>query len=78
MSKNLNEKIFDHFPQILTYGVILAPKMYEFWTFSPKMTYFEKIDPINDIFAQNYVHKPDWNNFYKLLVKKLFTTFHKF
>ena len=27
------------------------------------MTYFEKIDPINDIFDQIYVHKPDWNNF---------------
>ena len=35
------------------------------------MTYFDQIDPINDIFDQNYVHKPDRNNFYKLLVKKI-------
>ena len=49
------KKLFDHFPQILTYGVILAPKMSEFWTFSPKMTYFDQIDPINDIFDQIYV-----------------------
>ena len=39
------------------------------------MTYFYKIGPINDIFDQIYVHKPDWNNFYKLLEKKLFHHF---
>ena len=39
------------------------------------MTYFDQIDPINDIFDQIYVHKPDWNNFYKIL-KKIF--FHHF
>ena len=62
-SKLLVKKLFDHFPQILTHGVILAPKMSEFWSFSPKMTYFDQIDPINVIFGKNYVHKPDWNNF---------------
>ena len=51
------KKLFAHFPQILTYGFILAPKMSEFWTVSQKMTYFDKIDPINDIFDQIYVHK---------------------
>ena len=39
------------------------------------MTYFDQIDPINDIFDQNYVYKPDWNNFSKLLGKKLFDHF---
>ena len=24
-----------------------------------KMTYFDQIDPINDIFDKNYVHKPN-------------------
>ena len=57
------KKLFDKFPQILTYGVILAPKMSEFWTFLQKMTYIDQIDHIDDIFDQNYVHKPDWNNF---------------
>ena len=53
------KKIVDQFTQILTYGAILAPKMSEFWTFSPKMTLFDQIDTINEIFDQNYVHKPD-------------------
>ena len=35
----------------------------------------DQIDPINDYFEQIYVHKPDWNNCYKLLVKKLFDPF---
>ena len=51
------------------------PKMTRFWPFSPKMTYFHNTYAINDIFDQIYVHKPDWNNFYKLLVKKLFYNF---
>ena len=34
-----------------------------FWPFSPKMTYFDQIDTINDTFYQIYNHKPDWNNF---------------
>ena len=29
----------------------------------PKMTYFDKIDTINEIFDQNYIHKPDLNTF---------------
>ena len=37
----------------------LPPKMRPFGTFSPKMTYFDQIDPINDTFDQIYVHKPD-------------------
>ena len=39
----------------------------DFGPFSPKMTYFDQMDPINDTFDQIYVHKPDWNNFQKLL-----------
>ena len=35
----------------------------DFGPFSPKMTYFDQIAPINDTFDQIYVHKPDWNNF---------------
>ena len=62
-SKFLDKNFFDHFHQILTYDVILAPKINQFWPFSPKMTYFDQIDPINDILDQSYVNKPDWNNF---------------
>ena len=38
------------------YDVILAPKM---TPFSPKMTNFDKIEPINDTFDKNYLNKPD-------------------
>ena len=55
----LDENFFHQFPQILTYDVIFTPKMRPFGTFSPKMTYFDQIDPINDNFYQIYVHKPD-------------------
>ena len=54
------------FIQILDYDVILVPKyskITRFWPFSPKMTYFDQIEPINDIFYHIYVHKSDWNNF---------------
>ena len=37
----------------------LPPKMRPFGTFSPKMTYFDQIDSINDIFDQVYVDKLD-------------------
>ena len=52
--------------------------MAHFEPFSPKMTYFDQIDPINDIFDQIFVHKPDWNNFEKLFGKKLFYHFPTF
>ena len=55
--------MFDQFPQILTNNFIFAPKFTKFWRFSPKMTYFDYIDPINDIFDRIYVYRPDWNNF---------------
>ena len=42
------------------------------------MTYFDRIDPVNDLFDQIYVHKPDWNNFYKPLETNFLTTFPKF
>ena len=41
------------------YDVILVPKyskITRFWPFSPIMTYFDQIDPINDTFDQIYVH----------------------
>ena len=57
-----SEKIFCPLFQILTYDVIFTPKMRLFWPFSPKMTYFDQIDPINDIFDQSYVNKPDLHN----------------
>ena len=31
------------------------------------MTYFDQIDPINDIFDQSYVNKPDLHNVSKFL-----------
>ena len=58
---------FAHFSQILTCDVILTPKMSLFWPFSHKMTYFDQIDPINDIFDQSYANKLDWNKFSKFL-----------
>ena len=40
----------DQFPQILTYDVILVTQITQFWSFSPKMNYFNnQIDTINDI-----------------------------
>ena len=69
------EKIFDHFPKFLTYDVIFPPKWPPFW---PKMSYFDQIDPINGIFDQTYVHKPDWNNFFKLLERNILPNFPKF
>ena len=57
------EKLFEHCPQILTYHVILAPKMTQFCPFSPKMTYFGQIYAINDNFDHISIHKPNWNNF---------------
>ena len=57
--RNLGKTFFDHFPQILTRDVILAPKMTQLLPFSPKMTYFDQIYAINDIFDQISVHKPD-------------------
>ena len=69
-SKFLVTNFFDHFPQILTRDVIVTPKMSLFLPFSPKMTYFDQIDPSNDIFYQSYAIKPEWNNFSKFLVNK--------
>ena len=39
------------------------------------MTYFDQIDPINDIFDQTHAHEPDRNSFSKVLEKIFFTTF---
>ena len=39
----------------------LPSKLREFGTFKPEMTYFDQIDPINEIFDQISVHKPDSN-----------------
>ena len=44
---------------MLTYMVILARKTTQFWPLSPKMSYFDQIDQINDIFDQINVYKPD-------------------
>ena len=66
-SKFLVKIFFAHFPKILTYDVMLTPKMSLFWPFSPKMTYFDQIDSINDVFVQSYVNKPDWHNVSKFL-----------
>ena len=64
--KLLGKKFFDHFSQILAYEVILAPEICQnepILTIFTKMTYFEQIEHINDIFYPISVHKPDWNNF---------------
>ena len=52
---------------MLTYDIIFAPKMSQIGPFSPKIRYFDQIDPINNIFDQGYVIKPDRNNFLKCL-----------
>ena len=68
--KLLGRKLFQHFPQISTYDVILAPKMTQFLPFSPKMTYFEQINHNNDTFDQSYENKFqqrfDWQKIYML------------
>ena len=72
------KKLFDQFPKILTYYVILAPKIGQnvpILTIFTKMTYFDQIDPINDIFYQIYVHKLEWNNFQKPLEEHFFDHF---
>ena len=74
-SNVLEKKFLTTFPKFWHMTSFLPPKTIEFGTFSSKMTYFYQIDPINDYFGQFYVHKPDWNNFYKLLEKKLFYHF---
>ena len=39
------------------------------------MTYFDQIDPINDIFDQSYVNKPDLHNVSKFLEENCFDHF---
>ncbi len=50
-----------------SYLVIFGAKMTQYWQFSSKITYFDQIDPINDIFDQSYVNKPDLQNVSKFL-----------
>ena len=52
-SNFLAKKFFDQFSKILTYDVIFTQKMRPFGKFSPKMTYFDQIDTINDYFDQS-------------------------
>ena len=54
----LRKNILSH-PKRWDYDVVLVPKMTQIRPFSPEMTYFDKIDPINDILDQNYAHKTD-------------------
>ena len=63
-SINLTEIFLETFskkyfwPNSLNFGLCrhFGPKMTQFWQFSPKTNYFDKIDPINAIFDQIYVH----------------------
>ena len=52
--KLLEIKLFDHFPQILTYDASLAPKMTKFLPFHLKWPILTKFTPINDIFDHIY------------------------
>ena len=61
------KKSFPLFHQIFDLWRHFGPKNELFWPFSTKMTYFDQIDPINDIFDQSYVNKPDWHNVFKFL-----------
>ena len=54
----LEKKYLTTFRKFLAFGAILAPND-PILTISPKITYFDQIDPINDTFDQIYVHKPD-------------------
>ena len=72
LSINLTEIIFRNiygknyltiFPKLSPYDVIFAPKISQYWPFSPKMAYFDQIYAINDIFHKISVHKIDWNHF---------------
>ncbi len=53
---------------------IFSQNLDHFWPFSPIMTYFDQIDPINDTFDQSYVNKPDWNHFWDSFKKKIFSS----
>ena len=64
---NFEKKSFPLFHQIFDLWRHFGPKNELFWPFSTKMTYFDQIDPINDIFDQSYVNKPDWHNVFKFL-----------
>ena len=50
-------------PNFWPNDVIFDSEMAKFWQFWQKMTYFEENEPINDIFNQIKVHKPERNNF---------------
>ena len=56
---------------------MFAHKMTQFWAFSPKMTYFDQIDSINDSIDKFYDNKPDWNNFWDCFRLKIFTSLAK-
>ena len=55
--RNYKGKIIWQFLQILTYDVIFVPKMTQCAQFSQKMTYFDQIYAINDIFFTTFVSK---------------------
>ena len=57
--RNLVKKLFVKLSQNVDIWGHFGPKMTEFWTFSQKMTDFDQIDPINDIFDPISVHKPN-------------------
>ena len=76
--ETFREKLFYHFPQILTYDVILATKMTQFWPFSPKMSYFDQIDPINDTLTKFMSINLTEIIFKKFKRKNYLTTFPKF
>ena len=44
-----------------------GPQMTQFWPFSPKTTYVDQIDAINDIFDQIHTHKLYWKTFPEIL-----------
>ena len=72
------EKCFDHFPEILTYDVILAPKMSHFHQFSPKMTYLAKLTPLMT-FLVKFIHGDPPGIIFPNFWRKMFlTTFPKF
>ena len=71
-SNFLVKNCLNTFPKFWHMTSFLPQKWLNLGHFHLKWPIFDQIDPINDYFDQIYVHKPDWNNWYKRLGKKLF------
>ena len=61
--KNFRENFFSPLSPIFDLWRHFDPQNGQILNSDKKMTYFEEIEPINDICDQIKVYKPEWNNF---------------